>query len=598
MSGFAESFTVTHSQFEQALLCAATKVIEQEQEINRINYYPVSDKDTGSNLSATLGALISDYKQTSSVFECLDQVGELAFDNARGNSGVLLSIWLSGFVNHQVKGNEFSLRDVFSLFEAGNQALITHLSELIPGTIVSFTLEVVPKCIEALSKEINTDEAMYQIEHALDQALTQTMFDNPILKENKVVDAGALAMFFFMKTMLESFILGMSEQKNYIAQDSTSQSGWQDEHVYTEPPHNRYCTEARLEIEPQHIEQAEALIKQHGDCDLFLKRNNKLRFHIHCNEPQALFQELMTFSKVKAPKVEDMLRQYQASTEQQDIAIVTDSSADLCPSLIEKYKIHVIPLSIQADGHELLDGLSLSSEYLYQNLNQFETYPSTATPKRGHIKATLDFLQAHHKQVLVLPVSSAMSGTYELINSMAEMHDNIHVFDTLNVAASLGWLVHRAAELRDEGHQIEQIIDGLDSHKKNIGFFFALDNVKAMMRSGRISTVKGQAATLLNVKPVITIAEDGLGKIYDKAFSKKGVMEKLYKIIEKRHQEKPIKQFSVVHVGAEPSLVAEFSAKLEALIGFKPSFTKPVSPAVGLHGGVGAIGAAFEQGAV
>lgn len=591
--------TIKLALFETRLIEAAHAVIDNESNINKINYFPVSDKDTGTNMATTLEMLIADYTSSRTFDECLDKVSEIVFDNARGNSGILLSIWMSGMNKLPLMKDEITPREFLRMFESANGALRKHLGDFMPGTMVSFLQAFVADLERAFEESISDiEERLEWVRHQLKQHLHQTMEDNPALKPHGVVDSGALGMYFFTSTLISHLADGETSIDVKAHHELSNEALLQQHeahqtHHHAEPPTSRYCTEAKLVIDDANLDEAKRIITSHGDCDLFLKRGKKLRFHVHCNHPQKLFGELMEIAEVKAPKVEDMLRQYQASTHQKKIALLADTSADLSEELLEKYHIHLIPLSILMGNHEALDVLGIEASALYKNINDRGLKATTATPKMGYVKRILEFLKATHDEVLVITLSSNMSGTYDVVSKLSEGDEKIRVFDSKTTAGALGWLVAKAGELIEAGEPMDSIYLKLLQYRDNPSIYAAVDSLASMVASGRVSALKGRIAQAVHMKPIISISDEGRGIIYDKSFSRQASHKKLLNIVKAKNKKNPIKQYSVLHVN-EDKLAANFAKELEAMLKMPPKFIKPISTVIGLHIGQGALVVAVD----
>lgn len=594
-----EKNTIKLAQFEAGLIEAARSVTENEAAINRINYFPVSDKDTGTNLATTLEMLIADYTASMRFDECLDKVSEIVFDNARGNSGILFSIWMSGMSKQPLLKDEITPREFVKLFESANAALRRHLGDIMPGTMVSFLQAFVSDLARALESFDDLEAKLEWVRHQLKQHLHQTMEDNPVLKPHGVVDSGALGMYFFTSTLISHLtdevvdapVVGKNDIENaaLLAQHEVHQT-----HYHAEAPTtSRYCTEAKLIIDDENIDKAKAIITSHGDCDLFLKRGNKLRFHVHCNKPQKLFGELMQVAEVKSPKVEDMLRQYQAAVGKKKIALVTDTSADLSEDLLEKYQVHLIPLSILVGNHEVLETLGIDSNDLYATLADSNLTATTATPKMGYIKRILDFLKSTHDDVLIISLSSKLSGTFDIISKLAEADDKIRVFDSKTTTGAQGWLVAKAGELIEAGESIDEIYQKLMHYRSYPTIYGAVDSLSSMIASGRVSALKGRIAKAVHLKPIVSISAEGKGIIFDKAFSRHASHKKLLNIIFAKHQKQPIKRYSVLHVN-EHELAKSLAEQLQEMLNIPPLFIKPISTVIGLHIGQGALAVSVD----
>lgn len=153
-------------------------------------------------------------------------------------------------------------------------------------------------------------------------------------------------------------------------------------------------------------------------------------------------------------------------------------------------------------------------------------------------------------------------------------------------------IVYEAAKMAKNGDSIDTILTYLNDLANRTKIFVSLDTLKYMIRQGRISKMKGLAAKVLNMKPIISLAKDGSGMIQDKAFSLKGTEKKILGLLSKRK----LLSYAVVHAGAQER--AEGLAKqIETKFGIAPQYISTISPIVAMNAGIGAVAVAaiFES---
>jgi DegV family protein with EDD domain len=118
--------------------------------------------------------------------------------------------------------------------------------------------------------------------------------------------------------------------------------------------------------------------------------------------------------------------------------------------------------------------------------------------------------------------------------------------------------------------------------------FVGVPQLRSFIRGGRVSPMKGLIARALNLKPIISIDSEGKAELFGKAFSKRRNIDKILKIVERMHGERPIRRYAVGHTSAESEAV-EFGKRLERILGKPPEYITPVSPVIGAHAGPGAL---------
>ena len=242
-------------------------------------------------------------------------------------------------------------------------------------------------------------------------------------------------------------------------------------------------------------------------------------------------------------------------------------------------------------GETYLDKLSISTNRIYEILETDKSQISTTQVARKFIQDIYKMGVGLNKNVLGIHVSSGLSGVVrssimagkELSNS----DNKIEVIDSLNASCGQGLVVLRAAEAIRQGMSFEELSLKAKEWAKNCSVYVGLGTLKFVIRSGRISPLKGVVARVLNVKPVITLNEKGKGDFCGKAFSRKANFKKILRLAKEELQKGPIWGYAISHTGS-PYLddLCEF---MEKETGILPRFISETTPAIGLHAGPKAI---------
>lgn len=584
---------ISVAQFADSFLGGCSKVIQHQEILNAINVFPVADKDTGNNVAKTLNGLLTERFNLSSIKAFLSQAAEYTFSSARGNSGVMFSILIDGMKRAAVDAANIKSEQFISMFESGYQQLTQEVRNIAKGTLVTIIDDF---CKILRQTQSSTQTLVQHLEIAmpkLNQALEKSKNQMELLQKNKVVDAGAKAFVYF----IEGFYQNLKDPKKSNEAPILKQISEQVEfeHSSTEEPAYRYCTEGMLTIDELGYEIAEQFIHEQGDSQLCQRHGDKMRFHLHCDKPWQLFNKLRGLGLISNTKVDDMLRQYQVSQQSEHrVALVTDTSADLPQALVEHHKIHLIPINININGHEVLDKFCIEPYDLYDSLEKTITYPKTSAPRLGLIREKLDYLKRYYDEVLVIPLSAQLSSTYEAVQKVAKNEPSIHLIDSRSVSAGHGLIVAYAASLIADGKACPEIIQQVNRKMDDIKAYMTVSSTKAMIRSGRINPFKGLVAKLTRLKPVVSLSHEGKGEVIATAFRFAKAVKKIIDVIVELHREKPVKMVYVVHVN-NPSDAQSIAKRLERLIGVKASMVALASPSIGLHAGVGAIQVAISQ---
>ena len=215
----------------------------------------------------------------------------------------------------------------------------------------------------------------------------------------------------------------------------------------------------------------------------------------------------------------------------QKIALLTDSCADLSPELAKENHIFVVPLRILCADGEYLDGVNIRGSDIYARLRAGEL-PQTSLPAAEEIvKLLARIYEEGYDGVIAVMLSGGLSGTYNLLRLVAEECRGkleVRAFDSGSGSLGLGMTVLQLAEDIQNGmgweelteRRAPQLIAG--THP-----FFSVDTLEYLQKGGRIGKVAATAGMLLQIKPLLTFAEDGQLTSVTKVRGRNQVVDKL-----------------------------------------------------------------------
>ena len=273
----------------------------------------------------------------------------------------------------------------------------------------------------------------------------------------------------------------------------------------------------------------------------------------------------------------------------QKIKIVTDSTADLSQEVIEKYDIHVLPLSISVNGQTYLDRVDLQPDEFIEEMIKTEELPKTSQPAMGTFVEMYDKLGEDGSEVLSIHMTSGMSGTVATANSAASMTDTkVTVVDSQFITHALAYQVVEAAKMANEGRSLEEILKRVDEVRKNTRLYVVVDTLENLVKGGRIGKGKAFIGSLLNIKPIASL-EDGVYNPVTKVRSQGQIVKTLAKLFEEDTAGKVVKAVAIPHAKAIP-LAENVKAAVEKVSGFAQSEIFFTTPIISTHTGPGAIG--------
>ncbi|MGD0877407.1 MAG: DegV family protein [Anaerolineales bacterium] len=273
------------------------------------------------------------------------------------------------------------------------------------------------------------------------------------------------------------------------------------------------------------------------------------------------------------------------------IALITDSTCDIPQGMINRYGISVIPLGVVWGDELLHDRVDLTPEEFYQRLESDPIWPTSTLPTPDEFeKVYRDAIEAGAQEIVVMTVSSAMSGTFQLAEQVGRNMDvPVHAVDSKGPTMSLGWQVLAAARIRELGGSAAKMIEAAASVREKLVQIVCLDTLEYLHRGGRIGNAAHFFGSLLDIKPLVKINhKTGLVEFCGQARTRKKSIESLVShFFEQLSPEKP-KRIAVLHGGAlsEAQALADRIMKeynpLELLVNI-------TGPVLGIHTGPRAL---------
>lgn len=328
---------------KQAIISGANNICSQKARINDLNIFPVPDGDTGTNMSMTIMAAVKELENIDS-----DEVGVIAkktasamLRGARGNSGVITSLFFRGFSSGLEGKKDASGKDLADALAIGVEAAYKAVMKPTEGTMLTVGRMAAEAAVEASA---DTDDVVEiwetvceEAQHALD--LTPTML--PVLKKAGVVDAGGKGILVIFEGMLSVIRDGVVVEATDVAED---EEGEEDAFrsaaaEFDEVINFTYCTEFIVGRDPEIATEPNELrlfLETIGDCVVVVDDDEIIKVHVHTEQPGNALQKGLEFGSLLTVKVENMKEQHKqakvdneknkakASKKQLEVAQPTD----------------------------------------------------------------------------------------------------------------------------------------------------------------------------------------------------------------------------------------------------------------------------------
>ena len=279
--------------------------------------------------------------------------------------------------------------------------------------------------------------------------------------------------------------------------------------------------------------------------------------------------------------------------------IITDSTADLPKEYIEKYNLGIMYLSYTIDGETFQNDKQLKEEIFYEKMSNGKM-PTTSQVNPTEAKEVFEKYLKETKQLLCISFSSGLSGTYNSARIAADeiMQENkdvkIIVIDSLAASLGEGLLVHKAVMLKENGNTFEETTKWVEEHKLNLVHAFTVDDLFHLYRGGRVSKTTAIVGTMINIKPVMHVDNEGhLINMY----TVRGRKKSLRSLVD--YMEKKIgnyrSQNDIVFISHGNSIDdAKFVAEeVKTRFGIDSFLINYVGPTIGAHSGSGTIALFF-----
>ena len=281
--------------------------------------------------------------------------------------------------------------------------------------------------------------------------------------------------------------------------------------------------------------------------------------------------------------------------------IVTDSSSNLIEDMIDEFGLHILPLSFMVDGeqyHSYLKGEHTDLAQFYAMMREGKVI-TTSLPNMAESEELLRGLLAAGKDVLYIGFSSGLSGTFQeidlLLGQLAQEFPERTVLtvDTLAASGGEGLLVWYAATLARDGASIEEVHRWLEDNKLKLAHWFTVDDLMFLFRGGRVSKTSAWAGTLLNIKPVMHVDDEGHLIPLEKVRGRKKSLRALVDHMEAT-ADAPVAEQTVFITHGDCREDAEYVADLvRERFGVTDIVINYVDPVIGAHSGPGTMALFF-----
>ncbi len=271
------------------------------------------------------------------------------------------------------------------------------------------------------------------------------------------------------------------------------------------------------------------------------------------------------------------------------VKIITDSTSDITGDLAKSLGITVVPLTVFFGRESYLDRVEISTEEFYKRLVG-DVFPTTTQPSPGVFAEVYNQLAEQTNEILVLVISSKLSGTYQsainATNMVKKKGVRIEVIDSKQTAMSLGLLAIRASQIAAEGAGLDEVAQAVEDMQTRVQPLMYFETLKYLAKGGRVGKAQGLVGSLLSIKPIITL-DDGEVSPVTRVRSKKAGLDYLYKFVDGFKGN--IEAMAIEHA-TTPDDANELIERISSIYPKEKIYRATVSPVLGTYMGPNVVG--------
>lgn len=225
------------------------------------------------------------------------------------------------------------------------------------------------------------------------------------------------------------------------------------------------------------------------------------------------------------------------SLKKRSIAWVVDSTAYISDDLRHHPDFYSVPLNIHVEGKQFVDGQDLSSEQLYQKIQQMSELPKTSQPSVGIFAELFEKLKNEYEHAVCIHISAKLSGTLASAKAAADLTDfPIALIDSRSLSCGITAMIEKGMALEEQGASFEAIQHHLEKMAGSSHNYIVIGKLDQLYKGGRMSSVQFYLGSLLKIKPIIQISSEGSLEAIEKVRSEKKALQYLVdKTIEGHH---------------------------------------------------------------
>lgn len=274
------------------------------------------------------------------------------------------------------------------------------------------------------------------------------------------------------------------------------------------------------------------------------------------------------------------------------IRIAVDSTCDLPTEYYAQYGMAVVPINIQFGTESYRDGIDIDRATFLHKIRETGKLPQTSQPSAGQFEATyIQLADAGATDIISLHVTAKLSGTLqsaELAKEMVAQRVQVHTFDSAGGSAGLGFMALEAARMAKGGRQVAEILARMKVIRERMNIVLTLKDLRFAQMSGRVGMLQSSLASLLDIKPIVTL-EDGLLDVTEKVRTRGKAIDCMIKIVAERVGTSEAVNLAAIHAEA-PEEGCVLLERARAVFHCRESFLCNLTTTLVVHFGPGTLG--------
>lgn len=533
-------------RFTKLFIAASRWVSKYADVLNDLNVFPIPDGDTGTNISMTLQSVENELVKLDhepKMSEFVDKVSEAIILGANGTSGIILGNIIVGFLS-SIKDKEIvTIDDVAHAFVAAKEKAYNAVTAPIEGTILTVVKVVAEEAIDYKGDKDDFILFLVHLKNKAYEAVKKTQEQFSILKENGVVDAGAMAFFYLLEGFEKSVAdPEMLKDLERIVKSQAIRSQ-RLKQVVTQKRENKYKYNVEFLLESNNIdlERYTKDISNYGDLLYCVSIGDKVKTQINTDLPWEILKICDTLGRVYNVKYENSLNDKKESSQEEiqeiemskkdgevnivknqnlkfaNIAIVTDSASDLTEELIKTLEISVIPLKLKVEDSYYNEGTEISKNEIWTLFRKELVFPKASPPSTSEFKKLYEeLINKGYEYIVSIHISNKLSGTYQAAKIAKETLNDpskVTIVDSETLSLPLGHMVLDAAKNAQNGMKYEDVVRRINDNIGKMKVYMFAEDFTYLQKNNRINKISHIWGNVFKSKPILKLEKETLDLI-------------------------------------------------------------------------------------